>query len=120
MPRKNWHLLAYDIRDPRRLQRVHRFLTDHGLAAQESVFVVRASRDELSAILDGLGAIIDRRRDDVRTYPVAHPGALWLSGPNPLAGLKDGRQGRRKAGRKARPATGGLLGRLLKGGRRHG
>ncbi|MFB6259759.1 MAG: CRISPR-associated endonuclease Cas2 [Thiohalorhabdaceae bacterium] len=121
MARKTWHIVAYDVRDPRRLQRVHRFLRKRGLAAQESVFLVKAGNRQLQDLLNGLGGIIDRRRDDVRTYPVAHPGALWLSGPNPLAHLHQGgtSEGRRRPPGKGRKALPGPIARLLKRGGSH-
>ncbi|HFQ90150.1 MAG TPA: CRISPR-associated endonuclease Cas2, partial [Desulfobulbus sp.] len=38
-PRKQWYLLAYDIRNPRRLQRTHAFVKKLGIPLQKSVFL---------------------------------------------------------------------------------
>lgn len=81
-----WYLLAYDIRDPRRLRRVHRYLRRRALAAQESVFFLHVTDAELRQVLDGVAARIDRRRDDVRAYPITHPAEVWLAGQSPVAG----------------------------------
>ena len=64
------HLVCYDIADPRRLGRVSRCLVRHGLPLQYSVLLVYAHRAGLQAILAELRALIDRREDDVRAYPL--------------------------------------------------
>jgi len=67
-------LICYDIADPKRLVRVHRFLRDQGLPVQYSVFTVYLSTKRLGGVLDGLRARIEPRKDDVRVYPL--PAAL--------------------------------------------
>lgn len=64
------YLVAYDISDPRRLARVHRFLKEHAFPVQFSVFIAALDQNEIGAILAGLGRIIDARADDVRAYPL--------------------------------------------------
>ncbi len=44
------HLLAYDIRDPRRLRRVHKVAKEFGYALQYSVFVCDLTMVELLAL----------------------------------------------------------------------
>lgn len=83
---RNWYLLAYDIRDPRRLQRVHYYLRKRALAAQQSVFFVHATETELKEMLDGVAQRIHRHSDDVRAYPISHPAEVWLAGQSPVAG----------------------------------
>lgn len=68
-PRNTW-LVAYDIRDPRRLGRVYRCCKRAGLHLQYSVFLVRATAPQLDHLIRELESLIDRRRDDVRIYPV--------------------------------------------------
>ncbi len=82
----DWYLIAYDIRDPRRLQRLHRALGAEALAVQRSVFLVAASVPAVECLLDRLETLIDPHLDDLRAYPVAAPDELWLSGPRPLQG----------------------------------
>ncbi len=79
-PRKRWFLLAYDIRDPRRLQRTHAFVRKRGIALQRSVFLIRADRESLAELEAGIRQRVHDRRDDVRLYPVPGPAALWAAG----------------------------------------
>jgi CRISPR-associated protein Cas2 len=66
--RTTTYLIAYDIADPARLQRVHRFLKRHGMALQYSVFLARLSGPGLQALLAGVEELIEPREDDVRAY----------------------------------------------------
>ncbi len=77
-----WYLLAYDIREPRRLKRVHRSLRSEGVPMQRSVFFVRARPRDIKRILDAVEKLIHRRQDDVRVYPIGHPSRVWLHGYN--------------------------------------
>ena len=79
-PRKQWYLLAYDIRNPRRLQRTHAFVKKLGIPLQKSVFLVRADPDGLERLKDGIRQRVHGRRDDVRLYPIPGPSALWAAG----------------------------------------
>ena len=83
---RTWYLLAYDIRDPRRLRRVHYYLRKRALAAQQSVFFVHATEAELKETLDGVAQRIHRHLDDVRAYPISSPAEVWLAGQSPVAG----------------------------------
>lgn len=83
---RTWYLLAYDIRDPKRLQRVHYYLRRRALAAQQSVFFLYATDIELNQTLDDMAKRIHRHRDDVRAYPITHPAEVWLAGPSAVAG----------------------------------
>ncbi|MEW5977184.1 MAG: CRISPR-associated endonuclease Cas2 [Acidobacteriota bacterium] len=64
---RNW-LIAYDISDPRRLVRVHRYLKRHAIPVQYSVFVLHGNQLRLEGVLDGLADIIAPDADDVRAY----------------------------------------------------
>lgn len=86
MAAPDWYLIAYDIRDPRRLQRLHRALRAEALAVQRSLFLVAGSVPVVERLLDRLETLIDPREDDLRAYPVAAPDGLWLSGQRPLQG----------------------------------
>ncbi len=63
-------LIAYDIADPTRLARVHRYLKTVATDVQYSVFAAVVSPRELERILAELAERIDARQDDVRAYPV--------------------------------------------------
>jgi len=62
------YLVAYDISDPKRLTRVHRFLKERALALQYSVFVLEGSEELRQTVQRGIEARIDPVRDDVRMY----------------------------------------------------
>lgn len=40
---RQWYLVTYDVRDPKRLRRVHKWLRGYGEPVQYSVFRLRAS-----------------------------------------------------------------------------
>lgn len=63
-------LIAYDIRSPARLRRLHRWLTRHAAPVQYSVFLGRYDREQIDWICRQIRSIIDEREDDVRLYPV--------------------------------------------------
>lgn len=62
------HLLAYDIADPRRLGRVHRYMKKRAIAVQYSVFLVECSPLRLKEVIAGVQSLLDEREDDVRVY----------------------------------------------------
>ena len=64
---RNW-LIAYDIADPLRLGRVHRFLKRHAIPAQYSVFVFQGGQVALNRVLAGMEERIAPDVDDVRAY----------------------------------------------------
>ena len=63
-------LIAYDIRSPRRLKRVHRYLSGVAISVQYSVFVTRCTVQRLGIIRAELAGLINKRDDDVRIYRV--------------------------------------------------
>jgi len=78
--RKQWYLLAYDIRHPKRLRRTHAFVKKMGVALQKSVFLIRADQEGLVRLKKGIRQHVDNRNDDVRLYPITSPTALWSAG----------------------------------------
>lgn len=62
---RNLILVAYDICEPKRLQRVCRFLTGYKVAGQKSVFELWVTPAELAHIRAELQAMIDPREDRV-------------------------------------------------------
>jgi CRISPR-associated protein Cas2 len=70
-------LLAHDIRDPRRLQRVWRYLRQEGVRLQYSVYVIPGTRHHVQGVLEHLRTLIDERADDVRLYPLNENTRIW-------------------------------------------
>jgi len=61
-------LVCYDIADPKRLSRVHRYLKSQGLPIQYSVFTAELKKSQLDRLLSGLQSRIHPHEDDVRCY----------------------------------------------------
>lgn len=80
---RNW-LIAYDIADPRRLARVHRFLTSQAVPVQYSVFATRSTPMKIGMLKADLAGLIDLREDDVRIYPIPEPADLAVLGRKAL------------------------------------
>lgn len=70
-------LLAHDIRDKRRLQRVWRFLRQEGVRLQYSVYLLSGTRQHVENIIDRLRDLIDEAADDVRIYPLTENTRIW-------------------------------------------
>jgi CRISPR-associated protein Cas2 len=68
-------LVTYDIADPRRLTRLHRYLKKQGVPVQYSVFLLDASTAKMGAIVVQMAKMIDADADDVRAYRL--PEKLW-------------------------------------------
>lgn len=64
-------LICYDIRDRRRLTRVHRCCCRYAMPLQLSVFAARLSEQRLQNLLEQLEQLIDPDEDDIRVYPIA-------------------------------------------------
>lgn len=82
-PRRACWLIAYDIRDARRLARVGRTMAKAAFRLQDSLYtadLADAERDRLAA---RLLRMIDASVDDLRFYPVPHPPFGGWSGPDP-------------------------------------
>lgn len=70
-------LLAHDIRDPKRLQRVWRFLRQEGVRLQYPVYLLVGTRQHVENIIEQLRDLIDERADDVRIYPLTENTRIW-------------------------------------------
>lgn len=66
---KHWHLICYDIRDPKRLRKVARMLEGHGTRVQYSVFRVRLDRLALEKLHWELNQIL-ADEDDLLVIPL--------------------------------------------------
>lgn len=72
--------IAYDIRDPGRLRRVHRYLKKSALSLQYSAFCLEGSEQDALRVLDQLNRIIDAAKDDIRAYRLPHALKVWKLG----------------------------------------
>ena len=90
---KQWHILAYDVRDEKRLQKVHYYLKKRAMPLQKSVFLLHCSAADLAAILQGVRQRAHLREDDIRLYPLSSPHNLWAAGQqsNAVQGLYAGK-----------------------------
>jgi CRISPR-associated protein Cas2 len=66
---RRW-LIAYDIRERRRLARMHAAVKKVGVPVQYSLFAARGSTAAVRRLAPSLERLIDTRVDDVRIYPV--------------------------------------------------
>ena len=82
----NWHLIAYDVCERTRLQRLQRWLRRHATYLQESVAIFHGDAAALSRLIEGLRERVHLRADDLRIFPIHSPDDLWLFGSHPLAG----------------------------------
>ncbi|MCK2127771.1 CRISPR-associated endonuclease Cas2 [Thauera aromatica] len=64
---RSW-LITYDITDPRRLVRLHRFLVKAATPVQYSVFHYEGSPAQMGRLMAAIETRIDPRTDDVRGY----------------------------------------------------
>lgn len=77
-------LIAYDIRDARRLRRVARCLESYAMRVQNSVFLARLSPADLADLRADLRERIDDRIDALRLYPLQVGAAIHYLGQPPL------------------------------------
>ncbi len=67
------YLIGYDIRSPKRLQRVHRKLLRFATPIQLSVFLLEGSQTDAELCLAALKPLIDKE-DDLRCYRLPNSG----------------------------------------------
>ncbi len=64
-------LVCYDISDPRRLQRVHKTISRHGIPLQYSVFLIEGTRLKVIKIINRtVGHIDTKHLEIVDCHPV--------------------------------------------------
>lgn len=69
MAQRHWHLITYDIRDPKRLRRVAKKLESYGTRIQFSVFRVRVDTESLEKLHWELNQIM-ASEDDLLVIPL--------------------------------------------------
>ena len=81
---KHWYLFAYDIRCPRRLQRLHRFFRTQAYALQESVFVWHGNHTEMLLLQAKILTYIKLNEDDLRAYCLSPGSTIQCWGSDPF------------------------------------
>lgn len=82
---RGW-LIAYDITDPKRLARLHRFLVKHATPVQYSVFHFEGSTAQMGRLMNDLDSRIDPSTDDVRGYQLPERLSIDTLGRGSLPG----------------------------------
>ena len=67
-------LICYDITDPRRLARLHRFLKKRAAPLQYSVFLMTGDDRTLERCMNDAATLIDPVTDVLRAYPLPKRG----------------------------------------------
>ncbi len=65
------YIVCYDIKEPARLQRIHRYVADKAEFMQFSVYRLSADQAQLKEFVSVLNALICQKSDDVRIYPLS-------------------------------------------------
>jgi CRISPR-associated protein Cas2 len=68
---KHWHLISYDVRDPKRLRKVAKMLEGYGTRIQYSVFRCRLDQFALEKLHWELNRIMDAE-DDLLVIPLCN------------------------------------------------
>lgn len=68
---KHWHLISYDVRDPKRLRKVAKMLEGYGTRIQYSVFRVRLEQAALEKLHWELSRIM-ASEDDLLVIPLCN------------------------------------------------
>ena len=67
--KRNW-LIGYDIKCPRRLNKIHRRLKQEAIPVQYSLFLYQGDRKQTRTLLDQLALLMNLKEDDLRAYPI--------------------------------------------------
>jgi CRISPR-associated protein Cas2 len=67
-------IIAYDIKDKKRIAKLSRLLEKVGVRIEYSLFFVKASKDEMIEIAMKINEIINTQADDVRIYKIKEYG----------------------------------------------
>jgi len=67
-------IVAYDIKNKKRIAKLSRLLEKVGVRIEYSLFFIKASKDEMIEIAMKINEIIDTQADDVRIYKIKEYG----------------------------------------------
>ena len=71
MLKKHSYIICYDIRCPKRLQKIHKTAIRYGVPLQFSIYYGLLSVQEHSAMKKKFLEIINEKEDDIRIYPIS-------------------------------------------------
>lgn len=77
-------LVCYDIRHPKRLQRVHRCMRHWGVRLQYSVFYCRLTPKSRQRMENELRQLLDHTQDDIRIYGIHASEQIQFIGKPPV------------------------------------
>ena len=88
------YLVSYDIRDPKRLRKVHKLVKDFGWPMQYSVFICDLDAFELLLLKQEVGAVINHSQDSLALINLGPPDNrgrecfdfMGISAPLPTSG----------------------------------
>ncbi len=63
-------IVAYDIADPRRLNRVAKIIKDYGVRVQKSIFEVKVDEKRFKEMKKRVEEIIEKEEDGVKYFPL--------------------------------------------------
>lgn len=78
--KKQRYLIAYDIRDAKRLTKIYKLIKQHSIPVQRSVFIAHLQRDQLTALKQQLEELIHPKQDDIRIYKLPATSDIELLG----------------------------------------
>ncbi len=73
-------LLCYDIREPRRLQKIYQYVRKHAYPVQYSIWLLECTPTQLQNHLSIVANLIDEGADDVRLYHLTRHCRCWQLG----------------------------------------
>lgn len=80
MAGRNLYLVAYDITDEKRLNRIRHFLKGYSPGGQKSVYECFLTEAELDYVVEELGYLIDERFDRVHIFQVDRKAKIHILG----------------------------------------
>lgn len=65
-----FYLIAYDIADPKRLNRVAKIMKDYGNRVQKSVFECNLQKEQIQRLICRIISVMNDVEDSVRIYKI--------------------------------------------------
>lgn len=78
--KKQHFVVCYDIKDPKRLKKVHRLISKELLQIQYSIYYGTLFLQDMDALIAKLERIIDSHHDDVKVYQIQSLESAFIKG----------------------------------------